>query len=56
MSKLESCEHLSLMSFLEDIEYNEDENFKEVAITFTCADCGSRYTRWWNLSKKKDGK
>ena len=52
-TEIKTCEHESNMDFLLDIEYAENEKTKEVGLTFTCSDCGSDYTKYWQCSKEK---
>ncbi len=51
MSTIEECKHHEDVAWLEDIEYKESEKYKEVAITFTCGDCGSVHTKYWRKTK-----
>jgi len=54
MSEQKQCEHGmsdDKIAWLDNIEYNETNEVKKVALTFECGYCGSKYTQYWSLRK-----
>jgi len=49
----EICEH-EKNSQLIDIEFNQDENFKEVGLDYKCLECGSKFTKYYRCPYKRN--
>lgn len=49
----EYCLHDNQDDFLDDIEYSETIEYKELALLYTCSNCGGQYTKYYQVKKSQ---